>query len=503
MTFADKLIRLRKRNGMSQEDLADKLGVSRQAISKWEGMLSVPDLQNVLKISELFNVTTDYLLKDGIVEENAGAAVAAGVAERDGKARARAVADFPVDEEEEEFFEIGRYDTGADAVVEEKKTDVRLFCVAGVLILISAILSLVSIISSAAAGAKLDFVNFLDLIFSCVAGIVLICSIKREKIAAISFALLLAVSLISSFNYFISAFRYPQYFVHFIVKLCDVAFYVMAIITLFFKKPLKKVVCAMAVMPSVGAVLNGIYYIATVEWSGRFIVFYPYSAYFISMILMAVAMAGSNVKKRSGNENIGLAGLTLIVMGYAMTLSFLIVSTAFPFENLLTLRNLTVIYMALSSVINVIGYVLLPWLICYESKKPVKGVSAKKGYFNIAAHILLTGVTAYIWHWVWVYRTSDTVRGYKGGGGLPAWVQLILYVFVPFYHIYWFYKHGRDISEQEKLIGRADKKLDAVTVVFAVLTPFVASVVLQDRLNAVAIAKSESIEETDLEAAVI
>ena len=63
---------------MSQEDLADKLGVSRQAISKWEGMLSVPDLQNVLKISDLFNVSTDYLLKDSIVEESA---CAAGVAE--------------------------------------------------------------------------------------------------------------------------------------------------------------------------------------------------------------------------------------------------------------------------------------------------------------------------------------------------------------------------------------------------------------------------------------
>lgn len=59
---------------MSQEDLADKLGVSRQAISKWEGMLSVPDLQNVLKISDLFNVSTGYLLKDSIVEESACAA---------------------------------------------------------------------------------------------------------------------------------------------------------------------------------------------------------------------------------------------------------------------------------------------------------------------------------------------------------------------------------------------------------------------------------------------
>ena len=240
------------------------------------------------------------------------------------------------------------------------------------------------------SGVKLEFVNFLDFIFSCVSGILLICSIKREKIAAISFALLLAVSLIGAFNYFFSAFRYPQYFVHFTVKLCDVAFYVMAIIALFYKKPLKKVVCAMAVMPAVGAVLNGIYYIATVEWSGRFIVFYPYSTYFISMILMAVAMAGSNVKKRSGNENIGLAGLTLIVIGYAMTLSFLIVSTAFPFENLLALRNLTVIYMALSSVINVTGYVLLPWLINYSPKKLYGGkvMDAESGYVNVFLHIL-------------------------------------------------------------------------------------------------------------------
>lgn len=371
---------------MSQEDLADKLGVSRQAISKWEGMLSVPDLQNVLKISDLFNVSTDYLLKDSIVEESA---CAAGVAERDREARARAVADFSENEEEEVFFETGRSDTGADAVVEEK-TDVRPFCIAGILIIISAILSLVSIISAAVSGVKIEFVNFLDFVFSCVSGILLICSIKREKIAAISFALLLTVSLIGAFNYFFSAFRYPQYFVHFTVKLCDVAFYVMAIIALYYKKPLKKVVCAMAVMPAVGAVLNDIYYIATVEWSGRFIAFYPYSTYFISMILMAVAMAGSNVRKRSGNENIGLTGLTLIVIGYAMTLSFLIVSTAFPFENLLALRNLTVIYMALSSVINVTGYVLLPWLINYSPKMLYGGkvMDAESGYVNVFLHIL-------------------------------------------------------------------------------------------------------------------
>lgn len=64
MIFADKLIDLRKKNGWSQEELADKLEVSRQTISKWEGALSMPDLGRMLKIAQLFGVTTDYLVKD-------------------------------------------------------------------------------------------------------------------------------------------------------------------------------------------------------------------------------------------------------------------------------------------------------------------------------------------------------------------------------------------------------------------------------------------------------
>ena len=64
MIFADKIIELRKKNGCSQEELAEKLGVSRQAVSKWEGAQSVPDIQRILEMSKLFGVSTDYLLKD-------------------------------------------------------------------------------------------------------------------------------------------------------------------------------------------------------------------------------------------------------------------------------------------------------------------------------------------------------------------------------------------------------------------------------------------------------
>ncbi len=64
MILADKIIELRKKNGWSQEELAEKMDVSRQSISKWEGAQSVPDMARILRLSEIFGVSTDYLLKD-------------------------------------------------------------------------------------------------------------------------------------------------------------------------------------------------------------------------------------------------------------------------------------------------------------------------------------------------------------------------------------------------------------------------------------------------------
>lgn len=70
MILADKIMNLRKKNGWSQEELAEKLGVSRQSISKYEGAQAVPDLDKILKLSQIFGVTTDYLIKDEIeIEE--------------------------------------------------------------------------------------------------------------------------------------------------------------------------------------------------------------------------------------------------------------------------------------------------------------------------------------------------------------------------------------------------------------------------------------------------
>ncbi len=83
MILADKIIELRKKSGWSQEELAEKLDVSRQSVSKWEGAQSVPDMGRIVQLSELFGVSTDYLLKDEmeslapVTREDSGSAVRA------------------------------------------------------------------------------------------------------------------------------------------------------------------------------------------------------------------------------------------------------------------------------------------------------------------------------------------------------------------------------------------------------------------------------------------
>ena len=64
MNLAEKLKYLRKRNNLSQEQLGDELGISRQSISKWESEQSIPEIDKIVKLSEIYGVTTDYILKD-------------------------------------------------------------------------------------------------------------------------------------------------------------------------------------------------------------------------------------------------------------------------------------------------------------------------------------------------------------------------------------------------------------------------------------------------------
>ena len=69
MAFSEKLYDLRKKGGLSQEQLAEQLGVSRQAVSKWESGKAIPESDTLVSISEYFHVTLDYLMKENDIAD--------------------------------------------------------------------------------------------------------------------------------------------------------------------------------------------------------------------------------------------------------------------------------------------------------------------------------------------------------------------------------------------------------------------------------------------------
>lgn len=70
MNFAEKILNLRTEYGYSQETLAEKLNVSRQAVSKWESGATLPETDKVIALSDFFGVSTDYLLKDNVQRDS-------------------------------------------------------------------------------------------------------------------------------------------------------------------------------------------------------------------------------------------------------------------------------------------------------------------------------------------------------------------------------------------------------------------------------------------------
>lgn len=69
MEISEKILQLRKANSLTQEELAEKLNVSRQSVSKWESGQTIPELEKLIALSEVFQVTTDYLLKPSELDE--------------------------------------------------------------------------------------------------------------------------------------------------------------------------------------------------------------------------------------------------------------------------------------------------------------------------------------------------------------------------------------------------------------------------------------------------
>jgi transcriptional regulator with XRE-family HTH domain len=124
MILADKIILLRRRKGWSQEELAEQLGVTRQSISKWEGAQSAPELDKIIKMSEVFGVSCDLLLKDELEPSDSPIVEKPATLSEEPTAERTAIAKMPVEnspsheESEEESGETEEESNAKSSLIE-------------------------------------------------------------------------------------------------------------------------------------------------------------------------------------------------------------------------------------------------------------------------------------------------------------------------------------------------------------------------------------------------
>ena len=109
-----------------------------------------------------------------------------------------------------------------------------------------------------------------------------------------------------------------------------------------------------------------------------------------------------------------------------------------------------------------------------------------EGYCGLGKHIVLCLFTFGIWALIWTYRTTKFLNQAPGAQQYNPTTKLLLCMFVPFYQIYWFYKHGQRIDAicKDKNLGMGD--MATICLLLGIFIPLVAMILMQDRINTIA-----------------
>ena len=125
-------------------------------------------------------------------------------------------------------------------------------------------------------------------------------------------------------------------------------------------------------------------------------------------------------------------------------------------------------------------------------------VSRDEAYISLGKHIVLCLFTFGIWYLIWVFRTTRFLNKSPGAAQYHPTKKLLLFMFVPFYAIYWFYKHGQRIDAFSKALGLRQSDMATLCLVLGIFLPIVAVILMQDRINAICCAGTEPAETPSL-----
>ena len=117
------------------------------------------------------------------------------------------------------------------------------------------------------------------------------------------------------------------------------------------------------------------------------------------------------------------------------------------------------------------------------------------GYISLGRHIILSLFTFGIWPLIWIYRTTRFLNNTPNVEQYQPCNKLLLCMFIPFYQIYWYYKHGQRIDTYTKSKRMDTSDMATMCLILGIFVPFVASILMQDRINSICVAKEQVVDE--------
>lgn len=118
-------------------------------------------------------------------------------------------------------------------------------------------------------------------------------------------------------------------------------------------------------------------------------------------------------------------------------------------------------------------------------------IDCDEAYCSLGKHIVLCLFTFGIWYMIWIYRTTKFLNKTPGAQQYNPGSKLLLCLFIPFYQIYWFYKHGQRIDAYSKYKNLNNSDMATLCLILGIFIPVVACIIMQDRINALCTAKAE------------
>lgn len=203
--------------------------------------------------------------------------------------------------------------------------------------------------------------------------------------------------------------------------------------------------------------------------------------------IAAILVNNTYHKKNDKLNKIGTIGLITLpvgmILGLLIAFIFALVSGGrVYFFHVFFIGVLWVIVIALVAA----GICLSPLAILYPAKPRMTtniGVDMSDGYISLGKHIVLCLFTFGIWYWIWIYRTTAYLNRTPNAEQYNPTSKLLLCIFVPFYSIYWYYKHGGRIDTLSHSRNPNQSDMATICLVLGIFIPIVACILMQDRIN--------------------